>query len=348
MPARTKFLTAVRRKSCGMRPGQPALRQANFRALLKDVITFGCFLCRRARRPPRGKRRTGKCVSRSRRPRGKTAAMPFHTLCRTAAAMLLLVFVAATTPTTKDNPFKRRQTPPPIVGRWDVTAPTPRASTRHGSKSNSPATARWSGRYVAKTGSARPIARVDFDDATGTFRFAVPPQWERRLDDVVLEGKLEGDVIRGETSDVKGKPVSFEARRAPLLKRDAAVTVVRADRAVQRPRPRRLEGRAGRRRTTAGSSATTCWSTTSRATTCSPSKPFTDFKLARRVPLPEEEQQRHLPARAVRSADRGHARPGARQPQVRRRVRLPRAERQRRETRRRVADDGDHPRRAAR
>ena len=138
--------------------------------------------------------------------------------------MLLLVFISATTPTTKENPFKRRQTPPPIVGRWDITARDAGGEYPSWFEVEQSGYRTLVGRYVGKTGSARPIARVDFDDAAGKFRFAVPPQWERRLDDVVLEGKLDSDVIRGETTDVKGKPVSFEARRAPLLKRDAAVT----------------------------------------------------------------------------------------------------------------------------
>jgi integrase len=34
---------AVRRKSCGMRPGQPAARVAVFHALVKRVIGFGNF-----------------------------------------------------------------------------------------------------------------------------------------------------------------------------------------------------------------------------------------------------------------------------------------------------------------
>ena len=146
-------------------------------------------------------------------------------LFRSTVLMFLVGFLAAAAPTTRENAFKRRETPPPIVGRWDVSA-------RDAADGEYPS---WFeveqsgyrtlvGRYVGKTGSARPIARVDFDDATGKFRFAVPPQWERRHDDVVLEGKLEGDTIRGRTTDIKGKPVSFEARRAPSLNRDGAVT----------------------------------------------------------------------------------------------------------------------------
>jgi len=148
------------------------------------------------------------------------------TLFRPAFVICLLSLIAAAPTTSADskpNPFKRRQTAPPIVGRWDVTARDAEGTYPSWFEVEQSGYRTLVGRYVGKTGSARPIARADFDDATGKFRFAVPPQWERRLDDVVLEGKLEGDAIRGQTSDVDGKPVSFEARRAPLLKREGDV-----------------------------------------------------------------------------------------------------------------------------
>jgi hypothetical protein len=45
--ALTRFRTAVRRKSCGIRPGHPAATQAAFHAFTKAVIGFGCLV------PPR-------------------------------------------------------------------------------------------------------------------------------------------------------------------------------------------------------------------------------------------------------------------------------------------------------
>src|SRR5205085_1843452 len=75
------------------------------------------------------------------------------------------------------------------------------------------------GSYVGQFGSARPIATVDLDKTSGSFRFVVPPQWERRTDDVTLTGKLEGDVLRGETTNDQGKPVHWEGHRAPSLDR---------------------------------------------------------------------------------------------------------------------------------
>ena len=47
----------------------------------------------------------------------------------------------------------------------------------------------------------------------------MPPQWERRTDDQHFEGRLQGDVLSGETTDDKGRRVRWEARRAPSLAR---------------------------------------------------------------------------------------------------------------------------------
>jgi hypothetical protein len=134
--------------------------------------------------------------------------------------VILASCVAAKKPAT-DSLFKK-QVPPPIVGRWDVTM--------HGLQGDYPS---WFevqqsgyrtlvGSYVGRTGSARPIAKVEYDSASRRFRFAVPPQWERRLDDVVIEGVRDGDTARGSMVDEKGNRVEWDARRAPTLSRDAA------------------------------------------------------------------------------------------------------------------------------
>ncbi|MCA9265607.1 MAG: DUF1080 domain-containing protein, partial [Planctomycetales bacterium] len=111
------------------------------------------------------------------------------------------------------------QTPPPIAGRWDVTV--------HGKDGDYPSWFEFQrsgyrtlvGSYVGQFGSARPIARVRHEN--GTCRFAVPPQWERRTTDVVFEGKLDGDLLHGDTTDDDGNAVRWEARRAPELDRKA-------------------------------------------------------------------------------------------------------------------------------
>ncbi|MFL5245990.1 MAG: DUF1080 domain-containing protein [Gemmataceae bacterium] len=108
--------------------------------------------------------------------------------------------------------------PPTVLGRWDLTV--------HGSEGDYPAwlEVRLSGHrtlvgsFVGQFGSARPISRVEFDN--GRIRFTMPPQWESRTEDVIFKGKLENDLLSGETTDDRGESVSWEGRRAPTLKRD--------------------------------------------------------------------------------------------------------------------------------
>jgi Domain of Unknown Function (DUF1080) len=49
-------------------------------------------------------------------------------------------------------------------------------------------------------------------------RFSLPPQWEKRTDLQVFEGRLKGDILVGESTDEEGRGIRWEARRAPELK----------------------------------------------------------------------------------------------------------------------------------
>ena len=155
--------------------------------------------------------------------------------------------------------------PPPVVGRWDLKV--------HGSDGDYPS---WLevresgyrtlvGSFVGRTGSARPISRVEFEN--GRVRFSVPPQWEKRTDDQHVEGRLEGDVLRGETTDEKGRRVAWEAHRAPRSReatRPGGASRSSCSTGVIWP--------AGSRGTRAarmvGSFATACSRTRNPATTC--------------------------------------------------------------------------------
>jgi hypothetical protein len=132
-------------------------------------------------------------------------------------AHALLLLAAIPLAGADEDPFTKHK-PAPVVGRWDLVV--------HGSDGDYPSwfEVRQSGyralvgSFVGRFGSARPISKVEFDK--GKARFTVPPQWERRTDDVVFEAKFEDDILRGETTDEKGKRIRWEARRAPALKRD--------------------------------------------------------------------------------------------------------------------------------
>jgi hypothetical protein len=133
------------------------------------------------------------------------------------AAAILLGIVA--TGACQDDPFTLRK-PPPVVGRWDLTVRGTDGDYPSWLEVRQSGYRTLVGSFVGQFGSARPISRVDFDK--GRIRFTVPPQWERRTGDLVFEGKLDGEELRGETTDDKGKRVTWEARRAPSLKRDHA------------------------------------------------------------------------------------------------------------------------------
>ena len=131
------------------------------------------------------------------------------------AALLLLGGVPALA--DPDDPFTTRQ-PPPVIGRWDLKVHGPEGDYPSWLEVRQSGFRTLVGSFVGRFGSARPVSRVDYD--RGRVRFTLPPQWERRTDDLTFEGKLQGDVVRGETTDDKGKRITWEGRRAPSLKRD--------------------------------------------------------------------------------------------------------------------------------
>lgn len=104
-----------------------------------------------------------------------------------------------------------------LIGRWDLvvqrgaqTAPSWLEVERSGG-------ATLVGRFVGSGGSARPIARIEFTD--GTFRFAIPPQWESNPRDITFEGRLDGDRITGSMTMGDGQTVTWSGTRAPSLRR---------------------------------------------------------------------------------------------------------------------------------
>lgn len=113
------------------------------------------------------------------------------------------------------DPFSMH-TPAALIGRWDVTVEGPDGAYPSWFEVHQSGYRTLVGAYVGQFGSARPIGNVRFDGEH--LRFAVPPQWERRTNDVVYEGTLNGDTIRGETNAEHGT-LRWTARRAPALDR---------------------------------------------------------------------------------------------------------------------------------
>jgi hypothetical protein len=143
---------------------------------------------------------------------------PLKGFCRMKTAVTLVFLGMTSIVAAQDNPFTMHK-PPPVVGRWDLTV--------HGADGDYPSwlEVRQSGyrtlvgSFVGKTGSARPIGVVELEK--GRMHFSVPPQFEKRTDVQNIEGELEGDVLRGETTDEKGRRITWEGHRAPALKRTA-------------------------------------------------------------------------------------------------------------------------------
>ncbi|NUR57021.1 MAG: DUF1080 domain-containing protein [Acidobacteria bacterium] len=109
--------------------------------------------------------------------------------------------------------------PPPILGRWDLTVHTDRGDRSAWLEVRHSGVKTLVGDFVGTSGSARPIAKVDFSD--GNFTFAIPPQWERADGDLVVSGRLENDRLSGAMTLGTGQPVKFDGVRAPRLRRTA-------------------------------------------------------------------------------------------------------------------------------
>ena len=131
------------------------------------------------------------------------------TRMRTLISLLLVSFAAY---------GSAQSTAPAIIGRWDLAV-----QRADGSERSAWLEVRHSGvktlvgQFVGISGSARPIAEVEFKD--GQLRFAIPPQWERVEGNLVVAGKLEGDQLSGTMTLGTGTPMRWTGVRAPSLRR---------------------------------------------------------------------------------------------------------------------------------
>src|SRR5690606_5037304 len=107
-----------------------------------------------------------------------------------------------------------------LIGRWDITidengkpAPSWLEVKLSGSKT-------LVGSFVGVVGSARPVAKINFDN--GKFSFSIPPQWEGGNQDFLLEGELIGTEIQGTIVTSEGKKHSWKGVRAPYLVKTTA------------------------------------------------------------------------------------------------------------------------------
>ena len=104
-----------------------------------------------------------------------------------------------------------------LLGRWDLVVQGANQTSPSWLEVERSGTATLVGQFVGSGGSARPIAKIEFTD--GTFRFAIPPQWESNPRDITIEGRLDGDRITGSTTNGEGQKVTWTGTRAPSLRR---------------------------------------------------------------------------------------------------------------------------------
>ena len=126
--------------------------------------------------------------------------------------LIALQLVALTVMASAQSP------PPAIIGRWDITVKRPDGAERSAwLEVRHSGTSTLVGQFVGLSGSARPIAEVEFKN--NALRFAIPPQWERADGNVVVTGTLEGETLSGTLAIGSQAPLRWTGVRAPTLRR---------------------------------------------------------------------------------------------------------------------------------
>jgi hypothetical protein len=104
-----------------------------------------------------------------------------------------------------------------LLGRWDLVVQRGTQTSPSWLEVERSGTATLVGQFVGSGGSARPIAKIELAD--GTFRFAIPPQWDSNPNDITFEGRLDGDRITGSMTMGDGQKLAWSGTRAPALRR---------------------------------------------------------------------------------------------------------------------------------
>ena len=110
--------------------------------------------------------------------------------------------------------------PPTLEGRWDLTIDAGGRSLPAWLEVRHSGVSTLVGRVMLVGGSARPIAKINYDN--GNFNFSIPTQWDRSPLDVHMTGTITGDSLRGSLHHSNGKATSWVGVRAPSLKREKA------------------------------------------------------------------------------------------------------------------------------
>ncbi len=109
----------------------------------------------------------------------------------------------------------------PLEGRWNLTITQEGKELPSWLEISHSGRSTLIGRFVYAFGSARPISEVKVKE--GVFHFSIPPQWEPGSQDMVFEGSLEGDTLKGSMTYTDGKSYGWTGVRAPKLPYKEAV-----------------------------------------------------------------------------------------------------------------------------
>jgi len=145
----------------------------------------------------------------------KSVTINLSLICR--QLLLPAVLIIITVSSVNANMFPpEKMDDSPIEGRWDLTVSADGKDYPSWLEVRHSGTHMLVGHFVFITGSARPIARVNFRD--GKFNFTLPPQWEAGDNDFVVVGSLDGDNLSGTLVTSEGKNYSWKGVRAPALR----------------------------------------------------------------------------------------------------------------------------------
>jgi hypothetical protein len=136
---------------------------------------------------------------------------------------LIISASAAAAPDSGETPAAKTQSAQDqkaLIGRWDITVDENGKTAPSWLEVKLSGTRTLVGYFVGSSGSARPVAKVNFNN--GKFSFSIPPQWEGGDQDFVIEGEVSGDAIHGTITTSEGKKHSYKGVKAPYLNRTAA------------------------------------------------------------------------------------------------------------------------------
>jgi hypothetical protein len=130
---------------------------------------------------------------------------------------MLIACLLAATSIVSTTLVMQEPASPPILGRWDLTIHTSRGDRSSWLEVRHSGIRTLVGQFVGTSGSARPIAEIEFKNSE--LRFSIPPQWDRVDGNLVVTGRFDGDRLSGTMTLAGGQPEKWDAVRAPSLRR---------------------------------------------------------------------------------------------------------------------------------